>query len=363
MEFLNKCKEKIISYGLSILLAGSINAYAQKPNLKTTAILDFENKSVKSENVEVMGSLISDSVGIKLRDHLNVIEKQDLETILKQKELNLDNLKDVAPILINKNIDYLLIGSYSVIGNDELIINSKLINLRDLNNIETQYVDGDIKNGIRDEINQLVDELIQDLGYDREPSKSVPKPISSLEQVREIKTNIEAHLGRTYFGGLVNLASPMTPENFKEYWDNSIDFGIRFGKISNSSIGFVIPKINYNVFDLNMRDVEGGEISVFNIGGDVVLRFVEEGQVIPFANIGVGYYNVKFGDVRTDYGPESGESQDKIGYDIGLGLDFYVDDSYFLTLGMQYNHIETDEKAMGFSSLYGGINFIFGDKK
>lgn len=368
MSFLNKAVRNIVCYSLPLIL-GATNIYPQKTNLKNATILDFENKSVRSENVESMGSLISDSVGMKLRDHLNIVEKQDLENILKENKINLDNLKDIAPSLINEGIDYIIIGNYSVISNDELIINSKLINLRDLNSIETQYIEGSIKNGIRDEISGLVNELIQDLGYEREPTKKIPEPTPSLEQVRENKTGIEANIGKTYFGPTLELSSPRSPEGFKENWNNSVAFGIEFGKISNGPIGLVIPKMGYHVFQLDSNNVEnggieGGEVSVFNIGGDIVLRFVEKGQVIPFLNLGVGYYNVKFGDVRTSDGySESGETQSKIGYDIGVGLDFYVGNSYFLSIGAQYDHIETDEKAIGYSSLYGGINFILGEKK
>lgn len=370
MSFLNKAVKNIVCYTLPLIL-GATNIYPQKTNLKNATILDFENKSIRSENVESMGSLIPDSIKMKLRDHLNIVEKQDLEKILKENVLNEDNLKNIAPNLINEGIDYIIIGNYSVVSNDELIINSKLINLRDLNSIETQYIEGSIKNGIREEIDYIVNELIQDLGYEREPTKKVPESAITrpLEQAKENRTGIEANIGKTYFGPIVEISSPRSPEGFKENWNNSMAFGIEFGKISNGPIGLVIPKMGYHVFQLDSNNVEnggieGGEISVFNIGGDIVLRFIEEGQVVPFLNLGVGYYNVKFGDVRTSDGySESGETQSKIGYDIGVGLDFYVGNSYFLSIGAQYDRIETDEKAIGYSSLYGGINFIFGEKK
>ena len=211
-------------------LAISIPAYAKDDII----ILDFENNSVMSENVEGLSREIPNILENRLSDEFDVLNIQ-----LESNELK--EIRERFP-----GLDYVVSGSFSVINNQNMRISSKVKKIG-TGQEETQYTEGNI-NELFSLVDDIVEEIKADLGGEQIPDYNPTflfegtNPKQEEPKVVEETPQKESHNGMfrrpekreptlppekgTAFSPLIKVAMPYGPEGFKDFYTTSYGFGI-----------------------------------------------------------------------------------------------------------------------------------------
>lgn len=345
---------KKIILPLTAALAISTASYANDD----ATILNFESNNL-NENAITLKSEIPNLLSHRLDNVFDIFESSKFNKGIEQiriDEPNLDKIKEDFP-----GLDYLILGNFNIIGEKNISINSKLIDLTKYK-IYSQHTEGSVDN-IFQLMDNIAEEIKSDIEYKTESKEQQPKieeetkpviektieeetsgyfytvlrkPKTDRDEIKE-KISKEDATKENYprtIGLIAKLTFPYDNENFEKFYNNAPSIGFEIlSRVNNFSIG--VPIIGYRVFnpdydkqieamDLSYSDfeiLEGGAISILNIGGDLTYYSSPDKEVIPSIGVGAGYYKAKAKEVyltRNGRKEEISESSS----DGGLGINF-----------------------------------------
>ena len=293
----------------SLIIASASNS----DPLADAVIMDFEDKSVMSENVENLRTVLPDMLQNKLEGFFDVVE------IKQSDDSNPNNLSTIRQNY--PGLDYMITGSYSVVNNRNLTINSRIANL-ETGKLDIQSAEGPVDD-LFDLVDNLVDEIKTDVGH-TETVSNIDNTGSAVDTVEttesESAATKDSSMGnaidpiapsrdqtaeesRWSMGPYFELSFPMGPESFKESYKNSFSYGILWNNYSSGGLALIGPIIGHKLFGLDWdkitREVEdfdvmeGGSLSFFNILGGLGYCFNTDNNIMPSVSVGGGYYWAK----------------------------------------------------------------------
>ncbi len=341
--------------------------------LDDAVVIEFENKSVMSDNVENLRSGLPDMLKNKLEGFFEFIEIRNLE------DYNSDSLGEKFP-----GLDFLINGSYSIINSKNISINSKIINLK-TGKTDTQLAEGSV-----DDLFMLVDKIVNemktDLGYENKTgNESSDMDDSSTRytdtgnkmpptepDAENYRSGFSARRDSWSFGPIFELSIPAGNERFKNYYNNSFSYGFTWKKSPLVNLGIAGPIIQYRSFPLDLNKVagemdddfdvlEGGNLSFFNIRAGLNYYGNLDKNVVPVLTANAGYYWAKSDELSiTINGGKialaNADTDKNFGILIGAGLEFLTSKNFSLELIGSYEHVFIGD-GFDFVSVGVGTNY------
>jgi len=157
----------------------------------------------------------------------------------------------------------------------------------------------------------------------------------------------------TIFSINLGACMPYAPEEFTDYWKTGFNIGCGIGAPQSNNVTF-IGAINYTSFSLNDDkllgdnslngygyNIDGGAASTLTTFADFKFSFTSDGsKAAPYLLCGVGIFRLAFSDATISYQGQyarlDGDSETKLGIEIGTGLDIDIDTRTSLSLGAKY---------------------------
>lgn len=132
----------------------------------------------------------------------------------------------------------------------------------------------------------------------------------------------------------------------------------------------IIPKLEYHAFGPD-KDAytalyqlggetytEGGNTKAFMFGADTRLSFgAPIAPTKPFVQAGLGFANVSLSDIKTDLATYSANSETKLYYSFGGGLEFAAGPSMKLFFMGRYVSIQTEGSSLSMLPISVGLRF------
>ncbi len=371
---------------LTAALAISTVSYASDDD---ATILNFESNNL-NENAITLKSEIPNLLSHRLENVFDIFESSKFNKNAEQigiDESNLDKIKEDFP-----GLDYLILGNFNIIGEKNISINSKLIDLTEYKTY-SQHAEGSIDN-----IFQLMDNLAEEIESNREYKARKIKPNREYKAEAKEQPKIEEETNDFFFtklrkpkikeggtnkeqetqtvqkieeetdkkhtiGLLARLTFPYNNEEFEKFYKSAPSVGLEISNRMNKfSFGF--PVIGYKVFipdydkqieamGLSYSDfeiLEGGAVSIFNINGSLTYYLSLDKETIPSISISGGYYKGKTRKVYLTRNGEKeeifeGNSEDGLGITFEGGVENKLNDKFSIKFSAGYERLFFNEKS------------------
>ena len=163
--------------------------------------------------------------------------------------------------------------------------------------------------------------------------------------------------------GPVSAASvEITPYAGYVWWDSELrlEDALHYGGKLGLYFGLLGIEGNFGYSSTSVDVTDGADVTFMNYGGDLVLRFVKDGAVVPYILGGVG-------QVSYDADIADTEAETELSYDAGAGLLFKLGSAVGLRFEVRdvIHQLETPDNDDMRNNIVatGGLSLIFGGKK
>ena len=175
-----------------------------------------------------------------------------------------------------------------------------------------------------------------------------------------------------YLGG--GISFPLSPENFKKYWDMGYNLGgafyIGLNPTFSMGIDFSYSSLNFNGEKLfqdagygayNFK-ISGGEASILSFLLNLKISVSTE-SVQPYFLLGIGYFNLENNDATvslTGAGSQTvkGSSEGGFNYNLGIGFDISLSPNLFWFMEGKFQSCKTKNESTNFLPLKTGIAIL-----
>ena len=167
-----------------------------------------------------------------------------------------------------------------------------------------------------------------------------------------------------YAGG--GLGMPLSPTEFKDGYKMGYGFGAGVGLEFTPGIE-VIGKFFYNTFSLDVpdgADVDGGDFKSLEFGVDGKYLFMAnqpEMKIHPYILVGVGMANVKVTEATIGDETFPEESETKLMFNGGGGVEFAVSPKAAIWVDARYATVLTEDESISYLPIRAGVKFFVGN--
>ena len=167
---------------------------------------------------------------------------------------------------------------------------------------------------------------------------------------------------------------PSSPEEFSDYWNSGINFGVGIERPISPKLIFQAC-LDYNTFPMNEDkflseagvsgydiSLDGGGASIINVSANLKAPLsVKESSVTPYFVGGLGIFRLSVGDITVRYQGQSetaeGASETALSILLGTGLDFTINPKVKMFVEIKYGIGFTEGESTKYIPIKVGLSF------